>query len=155
MRVLAVDPGGVTGLALWDPQMFAPHHGPNGYEPFGSWQVEGYEGAVRSLWDEVTCAPDALVCEGFVIRSNTHKLDSGAFSHTTDLIGACRYLAHEHGVPFYRQTPAEAKAFASDEKLRRLGWYNATPGGHANDAARHLLTFLVKQGETEILERLA
>ena len=46
--------------------------------------------------------------------------------------------------------------FATDDKLRRLGWYK--PGkGHANDAARHLLLWFAKHRTPEgdaILRRL-
>ena len=64
------------------------------------------------------------------------------------MIGGLRYLAvvgDEYVGPlrFVRQTPAQAKSFGTDDKLRRLGWYTPTPGGHANDAARHLLAFAV------------
>jgi len=144
MRVLAVDPGGTTGMAYYYDGLF------------DSWQADDYQSAVEwsaELLDSTTPL-DALVCEGFVIRANTAKLDAGAFSLTTDLIGACRLLAHQAGIPFVRQTPAEAKSFATDDKLRRLGWYIPTKGGHANDASRHLLTFLAKQNYAPILQAL-
>jgi len=85
-----------------------------------------------------------------VIRGNTHKLDAGAFSETTDRIGAMRLIADHGGVQFVRQTPAQAKSFATDDKLRKLGWFSPTPGGHANDATRHLLVYLagIKHGPT-------
>lgn len=134
VRVLAVDPGGTTGIAFYDS---------DGLFPFSSSQHEGYEDAVEELssYFRGGC-PDALVCEGFTVRNNTHKLDAGAFSLTTDLIGACRLLAMREGIMFVRQAPAQAKGFATDDKLRTLGWYNPSKGGHQNDAARHLLTYL-------------
>ena len=145
MRVLAVDPGGVTGLALYDSDT----------PVFESWEQEDFDHIVDTLDNLVSHKREVVaVCEGFVIRGNTHKLDSGAFSHTTDLIGACRLLAWENGVTFVRQTPAQAKSFATDDKLRRLGWYNRTEGGHANDAARHLLTYLAGVRYAPVLKGL-
>ena len=137
-------------MSLFDSDGVEAHIG-----QFHSWQEDSFESCTREVHDRVRFkAPDALVCEGFVIRSNTSKLDAGAFSLTTDLIGACRLLAHQAGIPFVRQTPAEAKSFATDDKLRRLGWYRPTKGGHANDASRHLLTFLAKQNYSPILQAL-
>lgn len=144
MRVLAVDPGGVTGLAVYDA----------GTDTFRSWQADSYEQVVQDVRDECLSGLTRLVVESFVIRSNTHKLDPVAFALTTDLIGACRYIAYERGVPFSKQSPAEAKSFSTDDKLRRLGWYSPTPGGHANDATRHLLRYLASIHNPTILERL-
>ena len=149
MRALAVDPGGVTGVALYGGE----DGGFASYE-LGTKGDPDYETTVWHLNPLIAQEWDALVCEGFVIRGNTHKLDSGAFSHTTDLIGACRLLAWENGVTFVRQTPAQAKSFATDDKLRRLGWYNRTEGGHANDAARHLLTYLAGVRYAPVLKKL-
>jgi hypothetical protein len=143
MRVLAVDPGGTTGIAFYEDGFFT------------SYQRDCYEDAVDSIVDCVRPPSlDALVCEGFHIRGNTHKLDAGAFSQTTDLIGACRFVASEKGIPFIRQTPAQAKGFATDDKLRTLGWYNPSKGGHQNDAARHLLVYLAGIRYAPVLEAL-
>ena len=153
MRVLAVDPGGTTGLALYDSNLYAPHYKGGLPVEFDSWQTPDYDSTVNSIIGE-SLGLDAIVCEGFHIRGNTHKLDAGAFSQTTDLIGACRFVASEKGIPFIRQTPAQAKGFATDDKLRTLGWYNPSKGGHQNDAARHLLVYLAGIRYAPVLEAL-
>lgn len=138
VKVLAIDPGGTTGIAYYNTE----------WDKFNSWQADNFYDAMHS-W----ATPDVLVIERFTIRQNTHKLSADAFEQTTDLIGAFRYLALRDGVDFIRQTPAQAKAFATDDKLKRLGWY--TPGlPHGNDAARHLLTYLAGVRYTPILQRL-
>lgn len=142
--IVAVDPGGLTGVAL-----YSTEHP----RSFNSYEVQGFDGLSRWFFGNIT--PDVLVVERFLIRANTHKLDAGAFEETTDQIGLCRYVATTAGAEFVRQTPAEAKGFADNDKLHRLGWYNGTRGGHANDAARHLLTYLAKKGDAEVLGRLA
>jgi len=156
MRVLAVDPGGTTGLALYDER---PSYHPTdpGLLPaeFYSWQEDDYEGVARRILSNAKPGRlDALVCEGFHIRGNTHKLDAGAFNQTTDLIGACRYAAFLADIPFIRQTPAQAKGFATDDKLRKLGWWSTGSAGHDNDAARHLLTHLAGIRYAPVLEAL-
>ena len=127
-KIIAVDPGLLTGVAVLCDGV---HH---------SFEEPDFHDLAAFVYSQ---QPDVIVCEAFVIRQNTHKLDAGAFSETTDRIGAMRLLAELAEVPFHRQTPAQAKSFATDEKLRRLGWFNPTPGGHANDATRHLLIYLV------------
>lgn len=141
-RVLAIDPGKVTGLALYFPG-----------EPVQASQAEDWWQTARSI---NTLCPnvDVVVIESFVVRANTHKLDAGSFAHTTDMIGAVRYMAALHDCDFVKQTPGQAKSFADDAKLKKLGWYNPTEGGHANDASRHLLTYLASQRVPEILEGL-
>ena len=39
------------------------------------------------------------------------------------------FWCQKHGVPLTQQTPATAKSFATDAKLRRIGWYKPTKGG--------------------------
>ena len=144
-RIYACDPGGTTGWAFFNPAR---------PESFESWQSDG-EGWLRELTNVDGCIgrDSIIVCERFTIRQNTHKLSADAFEQTTDTIGALRYIAAAEGCPFIRQTPAQAKAFATDDKLRKLGWY--TPGlPHGNDAARHLLTYLAGVRYTPILQRL-
>ena len=151
MNVIAFDPGKATGVAWYD----------NG--EFGSYQLDdGFAGVATWLTprnrpfghDRPPLEPlDAVVCESFSVRQGTHKMDQGAFMDVWSNIGAIRYAAFLVGVPFHLQSPAEAKSFGTNDKLHALGWYKGAPG-HADDASRHLLTFLAKQRDPEILERL-
>ncbi len=140
MKILAVDPGGVTGFALFEDGQHDSRH------------QEGYEDAVTMIRNLCEDGLDALIVEGFTIRQGSHKLDPVAFDQTTDLIGACRLLALEHGIPFIRQYPKD-KAFGTNDKLKRLHWYKGAPG-HADDASRHILHYLVTHNYTPILEAL-
>ena len=54
-----------------------------------------------------------------------------------------RFVAREYECGFTLQAPSDAKAFASNNKLKLMGWYN-TGKGHANDAARHMLVYTVQ-----------
>jgi hypothetical protein len=53
-----------------------------------------------------------------------------------------------------KQSPAQGKTFATNAKLKKVGWYHQTPGGHANDALRHLLLYATKQGLVKAEELL-
>lgn len=131
--VVAVDPGLVTGLAvLHFPEM-----------RFGSEQVEGRHAFYDTLNGVLGSGiPAELVCEKYVITQRSAQVSPQY--DALYIIGHLDAVCHRLGIPFTLQTPAQAKSFASDDKLKRAGWYRATPGGHANDAARHLLRYVVR-----------
>ena len=86
---------------------------------------------------------DVIVCEDFRITMQTAK--KSAQPDALKIIGALDYLAFRDGAKFVLQTPADAKRFATDDRLRKAGLW--TPGRrHANDAARHLFLYLCKKG---------
>jgi hypothetical protein len=124
--IIAVDPGGRTGMATW----------PN----FSSAEVAEPMEVVRIVEDAMAPegAVDAVVCENFRPRPRvTWQPDA------LHIIGGLRYVCWRHGVPLVLQEPAQAKTFATDDRLKAAGFY--VPGmGHANDAARHLLRYLVR-----------
>lgn len=145
MRYIAVDPGGTTGIAEYDTT----------YDTFLSWEEPDF-GEVIDFINQATASGGAavtVICEGFRITSKTHKLDQGAFEQTLDIIGACHALCVLNGSEFVRNYPSD-KEFGSDSHLRTLGWYTATRGGHASDAARHLLHRMAKIQFIPVLQRL-
>jgi hypothetical protein len=132
MIIFAVDPGKMTGFARWD----------NGH--FSSSMLE-HMPFLESMWLVLLMPqnrPDLVVCESFIITAQTLKKSRGE-NWSLEQIGAIRWMCHTHGVPFKLQTPADAKSFVKNERLKELGWYK--PGaGHDNDAARHLLLALAR-----------
>lgn len=128
-RILALDPGGTTGIAQGA-----------GAELYATHEMEQYEALVY-VDTAIEGWPDLglVVAESFVPRPGIRTWQPAAL----EIIGTVRYLCATRGITFEEQTPAAAKSFATDAKLRKLGWY--TPGmGHANDAARHLLVAQVR-----------
>jgi hypothetical protein len=134
---LALDPGKTTGVA-W----LARGDG------FGFMEVAGRFNLYVQLreWTSTGMIPE-IVCEDWQVRADTAKLSSQVDPHR--IIGWVEGWAHWNGYPFSLQTPGQAKSFATDEKLAKLGWSATTKGGHARDAARHLLTYLVRRYATE------
>ncbi len=125
--IIAVDPGKTTGWARLN-------------------DAGSFESGEQSLYATVYFIHETMkqgvgskleiICEDFIFTKETLKKSRQIYS--TEGIGALRYLTELYGVPYYIQTPAAAKRFSTDEKLKTIGWYR--PGqGHANDAARHLL----------------
>lgn len=130
INILAVDPGGTTGWAYWKDGEFT-----SGEESdWLYWLCEG-----GSPFEDIV---HHLVIEKYTITAKTAKL-----SQQTDAL-RCTGALECHAWAFTQvhwQTPAEAKSFSTDFKLKRIGWYR--PGkGHANDAARHLLLLCVRRG---------
>lgn len=145
--IFAVDPGGVTGVA-WK-------H-PDSTFIYASEVPGGFDGFAEYIQDSLTLFTGATVLvENFLITPQTHKKDAGAFRDTNDIIGLCRYLAFRAESPFVLQTPTQAKTVGTDDNLRALDAYTPTAGGHANDAIRHVVTYLVKSRDPYTLSALA
>jgi hypothetical protein len=61
-------------------------------------------------------------------------------------LGVLSYLSRKGGwgEPTI-QTPAEAKSFAPNTLLKSLGFWHKGGEGHANDAIRHAIVYMVRQ----------
>lgn len=131
--VVGVDPGGTTGLALWSPTQGLTMR-----------QIEGADNAVDFLADCARTLHGAtFVVEKYIITPATAKLSQQ--HDPLEIIGAIKYLVRKYDHKLVMQSPSEAKAFSTNDKLKRVQWY--TPGqDHARDASRHVLLYLSKVG---------
>jgi len=137
--ILAVDPGVMTGWAYLDPndvEWKAPVCGQSEQAAFTS-MVRSYE----NTWE-------AIVVERYTITQETLRKSRQPAS--LEIIGFLRAEAQWLDIPFVLQTPADAKRFASDEKLAAAGWLQPKKDDHANDALRHLLLYCVKMRLMEV-----
>jgi len=147
--ILAIDPGGTTGVA------WLTMDSEDGKHVFGSSEVDGgFDGFVNGFHDQLLNAflVVALVVEDFIINTGTVKK-----TQQTDpwaIIGYLRGWALRTNTMMALQTPATAKGFGTDTKLKHLGWHRPSKGGHANDAARHLLVYTrgLPQVRAQLLE---
>lgn len=157
-RVMSFDPGGTTGIAI------ASFEG--GYLTsyadieFSSWEIGPFEHH-SDLWDEIdrNC-PSRLVCESFEFRQHIDK-DKAKMKVeliSREYIGIVRLYAARYDIPLSMHTASAAKGLIPDKgpqkdvKLKQLGWNNSSPGNHANDAARHLVYYLVRKAHPSIRE---
>jgi len=144
--ILAVDPGKATGVAVY------------GSGEFKSQVIQGGLIGFVDWFDDMQfphCGLSAVVCEKFTIGAMQTRTTSqyDALYINGYLMGAV-HLVRWH-CKFIQQPVTSAKTFATNDKLKKLGWYDPRDGGHAVDAARHLLTYLSKQPEgQDILRRL-
>jgi len=131
--VLAVDPGGTTGMVL--------------YDMFVGGVAEIYEiphADVGFMLERIIeqYHPD-VVCESFTITANTVSNSQAPWS--LKQLGVAEYLAAKYHCPYAEQMPVTAKKFATNERLKALDLY-VRGHGHATDAMRHLVIYLVRHG---------
>jgi hypothetical protein len=149
--ILAVDPGGTVGYALY------PLEG-------GGFRTDRVQAGQASVEDFLDWAYESIgegwlvVCERFTITANTAKLTAGGAHDTLDVIGVLRHLCRWRGAKFRLQTPGQAKNFVTDSQLKTLGlWVKSQD--HARDAIRHLVFGIVNstRGETcdDLKQRMA
>lgn len=135
--ILAVDPGGVTGWAKFEPATGQFNQGEvdGGALGFGPWFATVITQTPNVLWE--------VVCEKFTIgemtKGKTTQYDA------VYLNGFLEIYCHIQGVQFTRHTVSNVKSFATNDKLKKLGWYTPSKGGHQNDAARHMLAYVAKK----------
>ena len=130
--VIAVDPGLTTGWAALYPD-----------GEFRSGETKGPYEFLRTVHRLVSDGAFSwqLVVERYTITPETIK--KSRQTDALEIIGALKYFARHYNAGWAMQMPSEAKAFATDAKLRRVGWYQQGLG-HANDASRHLLCYAVR-----------
>lgn len=152
--VLAVDPGGVTGWALFcfDPKAMVDDE-VKLLSSIGFWACGEYAGDECSQVDRLESLarawPNAdVVVEDFILRQ--FRMDrtllapvriTAAFKQ---VLRATAELtdASTPNRSFYLQQPNLAMSTVTDDRLKRSGFYAATAGKpHARDAVRHALTF--------------
>jgi hypothetical protein len=129
MNILAFDTGKVTGVGAWkDGVVWSDNMTRDATEDFMYWKIR---------------EADIVICEKLVISQGTIR-KSREIQPAIEMVGLARALARWGGAEFVEQMPAEVMGFATDEKLKRIGWYVAGPD-HQRDARRHLLTLLANR----------
>lgn len=141
--LLAVDPGETTGWAVYDLDAGAliPSDRPR--------QAPYLEFLLRT--DEFSAhfpRRATVVVERFTVTTQTAK--HSAQPHALRVTGALEYLAHRDGQDFdaTSQPPAAAMKLADNDVLRGLGWYRRGEE-HANDALRHVVLWLAREGRIQ------
>ena len=134
MRVLGVDPGGTTGLAIVDSD---------------DWSVESMQldqpAAFRWLYSCIVLElsnVDAVAIERYVVTARTARFSQQPTA--LEVIGATKAFCQFAEVGIELQAPADAKTAWFDDRLKAAGLWVA--GTHARDATRHAAFFLQRHG---------
>lgn len=128
-RILAIDPGGTTGVAIVS---FSENLAPvvSHYEQI----PDGLAGFIKWYKNNWHLGWDIIVCENFTLRINVKFPDLSPVY----IIGALEALMWGEQIVY--QSPAQ-KTLCDDTRLKAMGMYK--PGnGHANDAIRHAIIYL-------------
>lgn len=137
MRILAIDPGVVTGFSV-TPREGHPHVWQTN---FGELSPSSPHLSLHATLVKVM--PDVIVCERFDFRQNKRGVDYTPLEY----IGVVHLYCQSTDTPlhFQGQDVKSKKSFWDEKKLRFLGLYEPALE-HAMDALKHRLHFEVKQG---------
>lgn len=131
--LLAIDPGLATGVCLID--LIDPEN------PVKVWAVEATTNEFYDQIAQLVAHPEThVVIEDFKITVETGKLSDAPWS--LNLIGVVQYLCYLNGKVLDFQLPSQ-KPFATNEKLRAVDFWYVGGEGHANDALRHAMIWIV------------
>lgn len=139
--LLALDPGGTTGWARYNPitgEVECGHLGPEEHH------LELYNLLIAtSVIAGLSNRKLVIICESFEFRNSVNKDKIELFSR--EYIGVAKlFVQCNYGVMLVFQTASSGKFFIHDVKLKRMGWYIPTRGmTHARDALRHLSRYMV------------
>lgn len=142
MLIMAVDPGGTTGVAVCEVGRGVSHYLVAKEHEAGRLRLEQLEGGWKfqchmllAMCEQLR--PDAVVIESFQLRTKLAQLSPVQIGSVLDF-----ELGKLH-MPVEWQTPSE-RSVMTDARLR--GWGLWTPGKpHQMDALRHLLVFARKR----------
>lgn len=139
MRLLAVDPGLLSGYAHFD-------YTDDVLELVETAELNWHElGEKLEAELSVDPANTAVAIERFIISGRTVKNTQSPWS--LECIGMTQWLCYRHGAAdFVLQNVNEAKNTFPNERLRHLGYWHRGGKGHALDAIRHSLLYLLHHG---------
>jgi hypothetical protein len=160
LTVLALDPGGTTGWAMYRAQVLPGDYGPdnklrNEYydETFicGQMGPEDHHEELFGFLETQHTQEYHVIYESFEYRN---KAREGLVLVSREYIGVVKLFGQQRGgVVVVKQGPATAMAFVKDAHLKKLGVWDWRMG-HAMDAYRHLFYYLTqKLDRVDILER--
>lgn len=133
--IFGIDPGKITGYAILNTKR-------REFETEG--QAKQYQFCtIVESWLELYGKQTSVICESFIITMATAKNSQAPWS--LELIGVARFLSQKYGADFKLRSPADAKRFSTNDKLKKIGWY-VSGQQHLNDAKRHVLISAVEQG---------
>lgn len=155
MIIISIDPGKATGVAVWCDEDIENGYFKKGFTAFEV-DVDAFKQFLAFICTLSGQYEFRFVSESFLITAQTAKNTQAPWS--LKHIGSFEFVAWVwFQQPVTLQAPNVGKTFGTDAKLRHVGWYTRARG-HANDAARHLITYVASRGMVlgnETLKELA
>lgn len=145
LTTIWLDPGKTTGIAGWNYE----------HRVFTSLEIADDIKALGLHLEMVaSLAGSAQIFDGCPSRVELgwerYVITPGNTRHGTaywslETIGVAHYLALKHGFTILKPQMSSVMTAVPDHRLKAIGWHK--PGKpHANDAARHLLRYMLKAG---------
>jgi hypothetical protein len=142
MKVIAIDPGGVTGWSTFSIPM-------DGDKPVWGGRLKTYftrygqlSGDHHDELDELLEAqrPDIIVCERFENRNNDFSL-----LISVEYIGVVKRYGQGHNIPVIMQGASQALVWCTNDKMEKLNLLVKPyqPNKDANASRKHLVYFLI------------
>lgn len=132
-RVIWLDPGKTTGWATLTSD-FSFDSGELDFFDLGN-ELESYAKYYHSRL--------FIGYERFVV---TPSMVTGDPEYSFEVIGMVKWLCYVHHVTLLDPVvSADRKLGMDGGKLHKLGWHKPTKDGHADDAAAHLLAWLLRE----------
>jgi hypothetical protein len=131
--LLAIDPGLATGVSLID--LSDPDN------PVKVWSVEVTTEEFYDKIEDLIRQPETHVC------IERYKIGEEATDSpwSLELIGIVKLMCYRYGKDLDIQLPSAAKEFATNDKLRAVGFWHVGGEGHANDSLRHAMIWIVNR----------
>lgn len=138
--LISIDPGKASGFAVLD------YTDLDDIKITYSGELDQFEtcSMVENLLVDSTSFTYEIVMEKFTVTPQTGK-NSNEQNWSSEIIGCVRYLAEKHGISFTEQTPARAKTFVPNDRMKAVGIWHTGGEGHAKDALRHAVLYLVEK----------
>ena len=137
MRIMGVDPGVTTGVAILDVDFKAQKILSEGAE-----DVIGY---VRLVEIIKYGRPDLIVCEEFVLYEGKRAVQSYSNFPAAKREGVVEYACELCSIPIKLVRAAERSQFKPPKMLRWLDLWH--PSRHVKDAIAHVLAHVCKEDE--------
>lgn len=136
--LLSIDPGLATGMCLIDITDI------NNVQIINAWELSTLEFYAKA--EEILSALGPrldIVIENFIVTDRTAKLSAAPWS--LQLKGVVEFLMWKYYTNSYTVNKPSDKTFADNQKLQKCGFWFVGGEGHANDAFRHAVVWLVNK----------
>ena len=143
--LLSVDPGKASGICLFE----LSDEGEPVLLSSGEYQQVEYAKPIReALAMSASQGVDIdIICERFIINAQTVRNSQAPYSlEQIGILKQCLIDSGHDPEKIVFQSPADAKAMFSNEKLKILGYWHRGGEGHALDSIRHALLRFAKTG---------
>lgn len=131
MKILAIDPGLMTGVSVID---WSNRDKPS--------KVETCELDIKGFYDKIedlVKSSDVVVMENFIVTVASAKKDFQPFS--LHLIGLVGYLCYHNQKKLVMQDPLD-REFTPNQVIKDLDLWHKGGAGHANQASRHAFYYM-------------